>query len=72
MLGAKKRDYERDAVVLIRTANIIRNDIYINHYTFTGSLTDEQYENKALSLLALVEMVLGGKKSKLRLKTTML
>ena len=46
----------------MRVANIIRNKIFKNtHYRFTGQLTDEQYEDKTLLLLALVEMVLGGK-----------
>ena len=61
MLEAKKRDYEKDAVILMRVTNIIRNKIFKStHYRFTGKLTDEQYEDKTLSLLALVQMVLGG------------
>ena len=42
LLEAKKRDYERDAVILMRVANIIRNKIFKStHYRFTGQLTDE-------------------------------
>ena len=61
LLEAKKRDYERDTVILVRVTNIIRNKIFKStHYRFTGQLTDEQYEDKTLSLLVLVQMVLGG------------
>ena len=60
MLEAKKQDYERDAVVLMRNVNIIRNEIFKKHYTFTEPLTDERYEDKTLSLLPLIQMVLGG------------
>ena len=61
-LDSKKRTYERDAVILMRVANIIRNKIFKStHHRFTGQLTDEQYEDKILSLLALVQMVLGGR-----------
>ena len=61
LLEAKKRDYENDAVILMRVENIIRNKIFKStHYRFTGQLTEEQYEDKTLSLLALVQMVLGG------------
>ena len=42
LLWTKKRDYERDTV-LMRVTNIIRNETFKKHYTFTGSLIDEQY-----------------------------
>lgn len=64
LLEAKKRDCESDAVVLMRAANIIRNEIFQKHYTFTGSLTDEQYDDNTASLMALVQMVLGGRNIK--------
>lgn len=60
LLEAKQRACESDAVVLMRAANIIRNDIFQKRYTFTGSLTDKQYDDNTASLLALVKMVLGG------------
>ena len=42
LLEAKKRDYEKDAVIFMRIANIMRNKIFIStHYKFTGQLTDE-------------------------------
>ncbi len=44
----------------MRAANIIRNEIFQKQYPFTGSLTDEQYDDNAASLMALVQMVLGG------------
>ena len=44
----------------MRAATVIINEIFKKHYTFTGSLIDEQYDDKTPSLLALVQMVLGG------------
>lgn len=57
---AKQWACESDAVVLMRAANIIRDDIFQKSYTFTRSLTDKQYDDNTASLLALVKMVLGG------------
>ena len=42
LLEAKKWDYEKDAVILMRVANIIRKKIFKRtYYRFTGQLTDE-------------------------------
>jgi len=60
LLEATKRNQDDDAVVLMRAAEIIRNEIFQMEYRFKGSLLDEQYDNKSTSLLALVQMILGG------------
>ena len=51
IFNAKKRNCERIVVVILWPA--IRNEIFKKHYTFTGSLTDEQYAENMNSLLAL-------------------
>ena len=60
LLEATKRDRDDDTVVLMRAADIIRKEIFQMEYRFNGSLLDEQYDNHFTSLLALVQMILGG------------
>ena len=62
LLDVKARDQESNAVVLIRSANIVRNKIFQKQYKFTGPLTDEHYYDKPASLTGLVLMILGGTK----------
>ena len=60
LLEATKRDHDSEAVVLMRAAEIIRKEIFQTQYIFEGSLLDEQYDNNPSSLVALVQMILGG------------
>ena len=57
LLEATKRNR---AVVLMHAAEIVRNEIFQMEYRYNGSLVDEQYDNYSTSLLALVQMILGG------------
>lgn len=59
-MQATKKDHDSDAVVLMRAAGIIRKEIFQTQYRFKGSLLDEQYDNNPSSLIALVQMILGG------------
>ena len=60
MLEATKRNHDSDAVVLMRAAGIVRKEIFQKHYKFQGSLLDEQYDDNPSSLIALIQMILGG------------
>ena len=60
LLDVKARDEKSDAVVLMRAANIVRKVIFQKQYKFTGSLTDEHYDDKPAALTALAQMILGG------------
>ena len=61
LLDVKARDQESDlSVVLIRAANIAKEEIFQKHYKFKGSLTDEHYDEKPASLTTLVQMIIGG------------
>ena len=60
LLEATKRDHDSEAVVLMQAAEIIRKEIFQTQYRFEGSLLDEQYDNNPSSLVALVQMILGG------------
>ena len=44
----------------MRAAAIVRKEIFQKQYIFQGSLLDEQYDDNPSSLLALVQMILGG------------
>ena len=46
----------------MRAAEIIQNEIFQTKYKFEGSLLDKQYDNNPSSLIALVQMILGGTK----------
>ena len=60
LLLTTKQDPDNDAVVLMRAAQIVRNQILQMNYTFNGSLDDDQYKTLPQSLVALVQMILGG------------
>jgi len=60
LLEATKRKQDDDAVVLMRAAEIIQNEIFEMEYRFNRSLLDKQYDNYSPSQLTLVQMVLGG------------
>ena len=62
LLEATKRNQDNDVVVLMRAAEIIRNEIFQMEYRFNGSLLDEQYDNHSTSLLALVQMITNNEK----------
>ena len=47
-------------MVLMRAANIVRKDILQMNYHFKCSLDDDQYDILPQSLVALVQMMLGG------------
>ena len=55
-----KKDHDSDAVVLMRAAEIIPQEIFQTQYRFKGSFLNEQYDSNPTSLLALVQMTLGG------------
>ena len=57
LLEATKRNQDNDAVVLMCAAEIIQNEIFQMEYRSNGSLLDD---NHSTSLLALVQMILGG------------
>ena len=60
LLLTTKQDPESDAVVLMRPAQIVRNEILQMKYTFNGSLDDDQYKTLPQSPVALVQMILGS------------
>ena len=60
MLQATKRYHDSHAVILMRAAAIVQKEIFQKQYRFEESLLDEQYDDKPSSLLALVQMILGG------------
>ena len=60
LLLACQNDDDGDAIVLMRAANIVRKDILQMNYHFNGSLDDDQYDILPQSLIALVQMILGG------------
>ena len=62
LLEATKRNHDSDAVVLMWAAGIVRKEIFQKHYKFQGSLLDEQYDDNPSSLIALIQMILGGTK----------
>ena len=53
LLQTTKHDPYNDAVVLMRAAQIVRNQILQKKYTFNGSLDDDQYKILPQSLVAL-------------------
>ena len=55
-----QNDDDGDAIVLMRAANIVRKYILQMNYHFNGSLDDDQYDILPQSLIALVQMILGG------------
>ena len=59
-MEATKRDPKSDAVVFMQASEIIRKEILQSQYRFKGSLLDEQYDKNPSSLIALVQMILGG------------
>ena len=60
LLMASKQDQDSDAIVLMRAANIVREQIFQMKYTFNGSLDDPQYDKLPQSLVALVQMIVAG------------
>ena len=48
------------AIAIMRAAALVRKEIFQNQYRFQGSLLDEQYDDNPSSLLALVQVILGG------------
>ncbi len=60
LMEATRKDHDSDAVSLMRAAAIIRKDIFQVQHRFKGSLLDEQYDTNPTSLLALIQMILGG------------
>ena len=57
LLEATKRNQDNDVVVLMCAAEIIQNEIFQMESISNGSLLDD---NHSTSLLALVQMILGG------------
>ena len=60
LMEATRKDHDSDAVSLMWAAAIIRKYIFQVQHKFKGSLLDEQYDTNPTSLLALVQMILGG------------
>ena len=60
LLAARRNNFENDALILMRAANIIRKDIFKTKYHFRSSLQDKQYEDTPETLALLVGMVLNG------------
>ena len=60
LLLTTKQDPDNDAVVLMRAAQIVRNQILRMKYMFNGSLDDDQCKTLPQSLVALVQIILGG------------
>ena len=60
LLTTCKQDSDSDAIVLMRAAQKVRTEIFQMKYDFQGSLDDHQYDILPQSLVALVQMILGG------------
>ena len=58
----KKRDFNEDAVILAKAANIIREDIFCHDgFTFTGCFPPEcQEKSLPASFKYLISMILNG------------
>ena len=60
LLLTTKQDPDNDAVVLMRAAQIVRNETLQMKDTFNGSLDDDQYKTLPQSLVALLQIILDG------------
>ena len=60
LLEASQRDHDKDAVILMRAAQIVRKDIFQTKHRFQGSLLDDSYNDTPASLTTLVQMILAG------------
>ena len=57
LLSASQRDSDSDAVVLMRAAQIIRRDMF---HSFNGYFLDDNLDSIPATMLALIQMILGG------------
>ena len=60
VLLASKKDSDSDAILLMRAAEIVSNNILRIKYTFNGSLVGDVYDSNPPSLILLVQMILNG------------
>ena len=60
LLSASQRDSDSDAVVLMRAAQIIRREMFQKKHSFNGSFRDDNLDSIPATLLALIQMILGG------------
>ena len=59
-MSASQRDSDSDAVVLMRAAQIIRREMFQKKHSFNGSFRDDNLDSIPATLLALIQMILGG------------
>ena len=60
LLTPKQKDEDKDAVILMRAAQIVRKEILEMNYKFNGSLVDDQYNELPSRLYMLNRMPLNG------------
>ena len=60
LLTPEQKDEDKDAVILMRAAQIVRKEILEMNYKFNGSLVDDQYNELPSRLYMLNRMILNG------------